>query len=67
MADPGLSLVAPDLHGRGDSVTVGDALDALVTVQPVAGADRAASIMTLTTPRSEERGFPDLKAGVSTP
>jgi hypothetical protein len=41
-------------------VTVGDALDALVTVQPAAGVDQAASIMTLTTPRSEERGIPGL-------
>ena len=43
-ADPGLSLVAPDLRGYGESVAVGDALDALVTVRPVPGVDHAALI-----------------------
>src|ERR1700676_2624518 len=59
-AAPGLSLVAPDLRGRGDSAGAGsapaypaeavrtfrDELDVLVTVQPVAGVDHAGSIMS---------------------
>ena len=44
-AAPDLSLIAPDLRGR-------DALDVLVTVQPVPGADHAAAIMTMTGARA---------------
>jgi pimeloyl-ACP methyl ester carboxylesterase len=68
-AAPDLSLIAPDLRGRGDSTGVtlpssigrhaadmvlvmSNALDVLVTVQPVPGVDHAASIMTMTGARA---------------